>query len=69
MVPAGVKELVVDPGEGDDTFIGAQPENPIGKTLIVAQGGEGDDSFIGGPGGELFVSEYEYPTPHKILLE
>jgi hypothetical protein len=63
----GVDEMVIDLGEGDDSFIGAQPEEPVGKTRIIAQGGAGDDTFMGGPGKGLFDPAYEYPTPPPVV--
>jgi hypothetical protein len=63
----GVAEMLIDLGQGDDTFIGAQPDEPVGSTRIMALGGAGDDTFMGGPGKGLFDPEYEYPTPPPVV--
>jgi hypothetical protein len=44
-------------GEGDDTLVGARPDQPAGATRIYADGGPGVDTFKGGPGRDLFVPE------------
>jgi hypothetical protein len=35
---------------------------------VIADGGPGVDTFKGGPGRELFVPDYEYPTPPPVTF-